>query len=79
MMLEAEEKLRGDGMSTIYIEAKNTFMLSFLRERVERSQLGASKSYWRTRAVFVVNRGRIDPKLNVPLFNKAAWKKLTTF
>jgi hypothetical protein len=42
---------------------------------VERSQLGASKLYLRARAVFVVYGGRIDPKLNVPLFNKPARKK----
>jgi hypothetical protein len=75
MMLEAEERLRGDGMSTKEIEAKKYFYVKFFRERVERSQLGASKLYWRARAVFVIYGGRIDPKLNFPLFNKAAWEK----
>jgi hypothetical protein len=79
MMLEAEERLRGDGMGTKEIEAKKYFNAKFFRERVEQSQVGASTLYWRARAVFVVYGGRIDPKSNLPLFNKAAWEKANKF
>jgi len=74
---EVKATLRNErGMNDSAIEAMLYYDVDFFRVRVPRIVLPPSKLYWRVRAVYELYGPMLDAKTKVPLFNKAAWKKV---